>query len=81
MGIKNSYRYFSNKECQYYTECHGGVEKNCMFCFCPLYGSDCKGNFAVLSNGLKDCSNCMIPHTEAGYDYIMTFLIRKPRSN
>ena len=37
---------------------------NCLFCYCPLYalGEDCKGNFTYTVDGIKDCSNCNIPH-------------------
>lgn len=41
-----------------------------MFCWCPLYLLDCDGDF-VVNNGIKDCSNCSIPHTEEGYDYVL----------
>lgn len=34
---ENSYRFFFNRECQYYP-CHEGIEEmNCLFCYCPLY--------------------------------------------
>ena len=43
---------------------------NCMFCYCPLYFlEDCGGNYSYI-NGIKDCSNCLIPHKPKGYDYI-----------
>ena len=71
------YRYFSNKECEFYKTCHNGAEKNCLFCYCPLYTLDCKGDYVLLKNGLKDCSACMKPHTPEGYDYVMSFLMRK----
>ena len=30
---ENSYRFFSNRECQYYP-CHEGIEEmNCLFCY------------------------------------------------
>jgi len=45
-----------------------------MFCFCPLYNYDCKGNFTILKDGIKDCSNCEVPHKENGHDYIVGFL-------
>lgn len=70
----NSYRYYNNKECEYYNTCHGGVKKNCMFCFCPLYNTECIGNYVILDNVVKDCSKCMLPHTEKGYDYIINEL-------
>jgi Zn-finger protein len=32
---------------------------------------DCGGNFKY-NHGTKDCSSCTIPHSEGGYDYIMS---------
>lgn len=64
-----SYKFFQNKECEWYP-CHNNVNINCLFCFCPLYYiKDCGGNFIILDNGLKDCSNCLLPHNN--YDYII----------
>lgn len=70
------YRFFSNKACKYYP-CHT-VEYsdnfNCMFCYCPLYvlGELCGGNYSYENDyGIKDCSGCMIPHSEQAYDYII----------
>ena len=77
--MKNSYRYFINKDCKYYP-CHAMTNDsgvfNCLFCFCPLYyrEGDCGGKFKILPNGIKDCSNCLIPHTEYGYEYIINKL-------
>lgn len=70
--MKNCYKYFSNKECKYYP-CHDtkGRDINCLFCFCPLYSSDCGGNFKILPNGIKDCSDCVLVHTDGGYDYVI----------
>ena len=68
-----SYRYFQNRECEYFP-CHSceGEDFNCLFCYCPLYalGENCGGNFTYLENGIKDCSACLLPHREKGYDYI-----------
>lgn len=70
-----NYKFFSNKKCEYFP-CHD-VQKeddfNCLFCYCPLYalGDECGGKFVYLENGVKDCSNCMIPHSRGAYDYIM----------
>ena len=47
---------------------------NCLFCYCPLYTYDCKGNYSILENGWKDCSKCLIPHSENGYEYIIKFI-------
>ena len=73
------YRFFENKDCEYYP-CHKAERINCLFCFCPLYDmSDCGGNFRVLKteNGdVKDCSACLIPHSEGGYDYVTSRLAK-----
>lgn len=64
-----SYKFFQNDKCEYFP-CHAPQEDfNCMFCFCPLYQKDCGGNYTILSNGIKDCSSCIIPHFN--YDYII----------
>ena len=50
------------EDCPYYP-CHKGAMHSCDFCYCPLYEyADCGGSYIILSNGLKDCSNCMLPH-------------------
>ena len=71
-----SYRFFSNKECEHYP-CHNSNQLNCLFCYCPLYNLECKGNFTILGNGKKDCSKCNIPHNINGYDYINKILKEK----
>ena len=72
--MKNCHSFFANKECEFYP-CHENItgDLNCLFCYCPLYsmGDRCGGNFKILPNGTKDCSDCTIPHSEKGYDYIM----------
>lgn len=72
-NIKANYSFFSNKDCEYYP-CHNIEEINCLFCFCPLYNKEsCGGNFKILENGTKDCSNCNIPHdSEKSYLYIIS---------
>lgn len=73
-----SYKYFKNTSCKYFP-CHKvGKEKefNCLFCFCPLYQhKNCGGNYKKLENGLKDCSDCIIPHKN--YEYIVNKLKEK----
>ena len=69
-----SYRFFQNKECEYFP-CHKIDEKqktdfSCLFCYCPLYHlKDCGGDFKLLENGCKDCTNCLLPHFH--YDYVV----------
>ncbi len=70
-----NYKFVQNRNCEYFP-CHNVKNKddfNCLFCFCPLYvlKDKCGGNFKY-TNGTKDCSECLIPHTREGYDYIMT---------
>ena len=60
------FAFYTNKECEYYP-CHPvpeGTEFNCLFCYCPLYmlGRKCGGNFTYLESGVKDCSECLVPH-------------------
>ncbi len=68
------YKFFNHKQCEYFP-CHQTNDPdnfNCLFCYCPLYAlkDRCGGNF-VYHYGLKDCSNCMLPHKPQNYDYIM----------
>lgn len=69
------YKFFSHNECEFFP-CHPGADEtrfNCLFCYCPLYalGEGCGGNFVYHDNGIKDCTNCLIPHSPGGFDYIM----------
>jgi Zn-finger protein len=46
---------------------------NCLFCYCPLYmmGEECGGNFKYTEHGIKDCSQCFLPHIkDVGYEHI-----------
>ena len=74
----NSYRFFENRECEYYP-CHKGVEElNCLFCYCPLYNlKDCPGNPAFKQKEdreIKVCTNCIFPHRRENYDKIQEIL-------
>ena len=75
--MKNNSTYFKNDSCEYFP-CHkiSGDYFKCMFCCCPLYalGDKCGGNFVYLEQGIKDCSHCNIPHTEAGYQHVCSKL-------
>lgn len=73
-----SYRFFSNKECEFFP-CHDTEdmeEFNCLFCYCPLYslGEKCGGNPVFLENGIKDCSQCAFPHKKQNYDKVINAL-------
>jgi len=73
--MKNSYKFFENRDCAFFP-CHTDVVEdgfNCLFCYCPLYflGDKCGGNFKTVGGNIKDCSDCLIPHRPGGYDIIM----------
>ena len=74
-----SFKFFQNKKCEYFP-CHQTDKINCLFCFCPLYNYDCGGDYIVLDNGIKDCSGCLVPHCDIGYDVIINFL-KKGKKN
>ena len=69
-----SFSFTQNRGCEYFP-CHNVSEENefsCLFCYCPLYlMPDCGGKFSLLPNGVKDCSNCLLPHKEENYKYIV----------
>ena len=72
----NDETFFQNKDCPYFP-CHQTLnhdEFNCMFCYCPLYtlGESCGGNFCYTQQGIKDCSNCILPHSAQGHLYVMS---------
>jgi len=71
-----NFKFFQHRNCEFFP-CHevkNDAEFNCLFCYCPLYalGENCGGNYKYLENGTKDCTNCKIPHSPKGYDYIMS---------
>ncbi|WP_430884794.1 cysteine-rich small domain-containing protein [Fusibacter sp. JL216-2] len=73
--MSENYKKFQHKNCEYFP-CHKGVSEdvyNCLFCYCPLYmlKDACGGNFKF-THGIKDCSDCTIPHGENSYEYIMS---------
>ena len=45
---------------------------NCLFCYCPLYHlEDCGGNYTFTQKGVKDCSDCTLPHKSNNYQYVI----------
>ena len=65
------YSYFSHKNCEYFP-CHKGADPenfNCLFCYCPLYalGDKCGGNFRFTESGIKDCTECKLPHRRENF--------------
>ena len=79
--MKNSYKYFENRECKYYP-CHRDIQNvNCMFCYCPLYNfEECPGEYSFIeSNGrlIKEWTNCTFPHEAENYEVIIALLSNK----
>ncbi|TQQ84890.1 metal-binding protein [Peptacetobacter hominis] len=74
--MSDNYKFFCHKGCEFFP-CHKTEDPenfNCLFCYCPLYalGESCGGNFRYTDKGIKDCSNCMLPHKKSNFDYIMS---------
>ena len=70
----NNSKFFNNKSCEYFP-CHKTDDPdsfNCFYCYCPLYalGDSCGGNFRYTDSGIKDCSDCMLPHHPDSFKYI-----------
>lgn len=72
---QNDHTFFQNRDCQYFP-CHKTEREdfNCLFCYCPLYalGDRCGGNFRYTEKGIKDCTNCLMPHSPGGYEYVLS---------
>ncbi len=76
--VKNSHKFFQNKECQYFP-CHKGLEEfNCLFCYCPLYSfRECAGNPSYLEKEgkrIKVCTDCTFPHRPENYEKMLEWL-------
>lgn len=71
----NSDSFINNTDCKYFP-CHKTAHPesfNCLFCYCPLYmlGDRCGGNFTYMENGVKNCTDCMVPHSPNAVQYIL----------
>ncbi|MBR4109365.1 MAG: cysteine-rich small domain-containing protein [Oscillospiraceae bacterium] len=86
-----NYDFFQNRECEYFP-CHLGADQesfSCLFCYCPLYalGDRCGGNFTYTEEGIKDCTNCLLPHKRENYERMVAGmdevlkLAKKPPEN
>ena len=67
-----NYDFFQNSVCEYFP-CHKCADTesfSCLFCYCPLY-DQCGGNFTYTKEGIKDCSDCLIPHRRENYKKVM----------
>lgn len=72
--MKHSASFFCNTDCEYFP-CHrvSDIENfNCLFCYCPLYTmADCGGHCCYTADGIKDCSDCLLPHKAENYPLIL----------
>lgn len=76
--MKNSYRFFENRDCKYFP-CHEGLtDFNCLFCYCPLYHMEsCPGTYTyieVRGRKIKNCIDCTFPHRPENYAVIIKLL-------
>ena len=74
-----NFKFLQNRDCEYFP-CHkteNPDEFNCLFCYCPLYalGRDCGGGFEYTEKGIKNCTNCLVPHKKENYDRIIEKLL------
>ena len=72
--MENNSSFFSNRACAYFP-CHkvNDIDSfNCLFCYCPLYmlGDQCGGKFTYTAKGIKNCTDCVIPHAPKAAEYI-----------
>lgn len=68
--MKNNYKFFQHKRCEFYP-CHKAKvwKFNCLWCYCPLFSTE----ECVNSN---NCVECVYPHVKDNYDYIIDKLRR-----
>ncbi|ABW19740.1 cysteine-rich small domain-containing protein [Alkaliphilus oremlandii] len=71
-----NYKFNQNTACEFFP-CHkvsDSTKFNCLFCYCPLYmlKDQCGGGFTYTDGGIKNCTNCTLPHGEGGYDHVMS---------
>lgn len=79
--MENSYKFFENRQCEFFP-CHKlEGDFNCLFCYCPMYlYEDCPGTGVyVEKNGIrvKACTDCIFPHKPENYEAVVEFLKSK----
>ena len=73
-----NYREFQHTECEFFP-CHGDIDQNCLFCYCPLAWLECPGDYRIIESPKdifrKDCSECTITHdSEHGWEIVQAVL-------
>ena len=38
-------------------------------------GDECGGNFEYSKSGVKKCSGCLVPHSDSGYEHIVSKIL------
>lgn len=82
--MNNNYKFFQNRDCEFFP-CHKVKDEdkfNCLFCYCPLYFDEsCIGSPEYIVNGrgqkIKDCSSCLVVHRPEMYDKVIAHLRRQ----
>ena len=72
------FKFFSHTECNYWP-CHGDVNQNCLFCYCPLAFLMFTFNYEIIEYPIgvfrKDWSMCTVTHdAETGWDTVQEWL-------
>lgn len=66
---RNSSKFFSNIECEWYP-CHKDIEDlNCLYCYCPIY------YHCGTRAGGKECKDCLFPHDPKMHDAIQQCIV------
>ncbi len=78
--MDKNHQFFCHKACEFFP-CHKTEHPddfNCLFCYCPLYayGEQCGGSFCYTDGGIKDCSNCLVPHRKDSFAVITARLAK-----
>jgi len=60
--VKNNWKFFANRDCEFYP-CHKGIEElNCLQCYCPIFW------FCGTRAGGGKCEECLFPHDPKMHD-------------
>ena len=79
--MSTNYKCFSHRDCEFYP-CHRNADPGPFqlpFLLLSLYflGRECGGEYRLLDNGVKDCSDCLFPHRPENYDAVVQKLQQK----
>ncbi len=73
-----NFKHFAHTECEFFP-CHGDINQNCLFCYCPLVWLKCPGNYTIIESPAgvkrKDCSDCTIVHGKKGWEIVQKWVV------